>query len=52
MCLQEILDRAGQYDKAGKKELAEKWLKYAERYEDIIKRNKETLANRTISNRR
>jgi hypothetical protein len=45
MCLQEILERAEKYDKAGKKKLAEKWFAYAERYEEIMKRNKETLVN-------
>lgn len=45
--LQYILDIASKFDKEGSKEQAQKWLVYAERYEAIMKKNKETMLERT-----
>jgi hypothetical protein len=43
MGLQDILDKAEQYEKEGKKELAKKFFAMAEKYEEVMKRNKETV---------
>ena len=47
-CLKEILEKAAQYEAEGKQELADKWFKYAERYEEIMKRVRHNIANRQI----
>jgi len=46
--LAECLDLAEKYEKQGEKKLAKKYLEIAERFELIMKKNKESYKNREI----
>lgn len=42
------LEKAEMYEKQGDKEKSKRFLEIAEKYEEIMKRNRHTLANRQI----